>query len=217
MHDCKPYGHLALNNAPMTDEQAARAAQVTLKRYRKAIKELLAKGVARKNDHGIIYSARMVKDESAREYQASCGSLSLRNANVPRPKQLQSARDIPPDIPGGSSSAFASAFIYNKGSMLGQSATPESEKQSARSTPGYTSLNSKTEQQPQGNGEGYTPPAPPISSVPPAPRARLPWFASDAGIIAKGKAIDLPPEQGETSEHYRDRIRARLSQLQGDH
>lgn len=222
MHGCKPYGHLALNNAPMTDINAAQQTMVPVRTYKRCIAELIAKGVARQNDDGIIYSARMIKDEAAREYQANSGSLSMMNPNVPRPKQFQSKQDTPGDIPPGPSravsSAFAVASIYKKGSMLGQSAKNETEsKATANATSTPADIQPDSQKQTQGNGEGYTPPPPPISTVPLAPPARMPWFRTADGIMRKGKAIDLPPEDGESSEHYRDRISARLRDLQGDH
>jgi hypothetical protein len=215
MHDCKPYGHLSINNQPMTDAQAASATKFHIKTYKKRMRELIRLGIAKQNSDGFVYSARMINDQTAREYAAQCGSLSLRNPNVPRPKQLRSEGDIPRDIPPGEpskpSSASAVAFIYNKGSMLGQSAPTES-KSNSTSTP----ADIQPDSQKQGNGEGYSPPAPPISSVPPAPRATL-WLDTPEGVARKGKAIDLPAEPGETFEHYRTRIMERLRQLRGDH
>jgi hypothetical protein len=126
MHDCTPYGHLAINNQALTDREAASACKVPLKVYQNRMAELLSRGVARRNDAGIIYSARMVKDEAAREYQASFGRLSLNNPNVPRPKHNAPRRDIPQGIPTGipdkPSSAFAVASI-NKSDVIRSNAS----------------------------------------------------------------------------------------------
>jgi hypothetical protein len=121
MHNCTPYGHLTINGAAMTDDEAAQATHSKLGDYKRCIAELLRRGVAKQNEHGIIYSARLVKDEAAREYQASFGRLSLNNPNVPRPKEKATRRDIPHDTPGGGvrlpSSAFAVASINKSGGI----------------------------------------------------------------------------------------------------
>lgn len=106
MHSCTPYGHLAINGVAMTDEQAALATKTPIRDYKRAMAELLTKGVAKQNGAGIIYSRRMVKDEALRSLRASFGALSVQNPKVPRPKTVTQApkriKDIhhgPPDGP----------------------------------------------------------------------------------------------------------------------
>ena len=73
MHECDPYGHLALNGAPMTPAKIAGQIGVTPQQVKKLLDELIENGVARKTDNGTIYSKRMVDDERIRNARAAGG------------------------------------------------------------------------------------------------------------------------------------------------
>lgn len=73
MHECEPYGHLALNGSPMTPAKIAGQVGVTPQRVKKLLDELLENRVARKTDNGTIYSKRMVDDERIRNARAAGG------------------------------------------------------------------------------------------------------------------------------------------------
>ena len=73
MHECEPYGHLALNGAPMTPAKIAGQIGVTPQQVKKLLDELLENGVARKTPEGTIYSKRMVDDERIRNARANGG------------------------------------------------------------------------------------------------------------------------------------------------
>lgn len=73
MHECEPYGHLALNGSPMTPAKIAGQIGVTPQQVKKLLDELIENGVARKTDAGTIYSKRMVEDERIRNARAAGG------------------------------------------------------------------------------------------------------------------------------------------------
>lgn len=72
-HECEPYGHLTVNGQPMTSRQMAGQLGLTPTQTEKLLGELLKNGVARRTDGGVVFSKRMVEDESAREARAAIG------------------------------------------------------------------------------------------------------------------------------------------------
>lgn len=94
MHECVPYGHIAVNGKPMTDAQVARLVGVTEKEYRKLLAELFDAGVPSRLDDGTIYSRRMVKDERVRNIRASAGRLGG-NPNLVKQKDNQEHKQQP--------------------------------------------------------------------------------------------------------------------------
>jgi hypothetical protein len=75
MHECTPYGHLALNGAPMPEASAARLIGVTVAEYRRAMVELERSAIFSRTDAGVLYSRRMVRDERVRLARANGGQL----------------------------------------------------------------------------------------------------------------------------------------------
>ncbi len=75
MHDGDPYGHLAINGAAISDEQAARLVGCEVREYKRALAELERKNVFSRTEAGIIYSRRMVRDEEKRNKSAAGGAL----------------------------------------------------------------------------------------------------------------------------------------------
>lgn len=73
MHECEPYGFMSVNGKPMKAEQIARLVGVTDREYTKLLNELEDAGVYSIDDHGCIYSRRMVKDERLRNIRAEAG------------------------------------------------------------------------------------------------------------------------------------------------
>ncbi|WP_156374697.1 hypothetical protein [Pseudorhodoferax sp. Leaf274] len=129
-HECEPYGHLVLNNKPMTMQQMAGQIGVPGVQVKKLLEELLESGVARQTPEGVIYSKRMVEDERVRnvraeggkagaEHGAKGGSHGSKGGRPPKPKggfetPLQGAEEPPPSSsssssPSGDSEANASA------------------------------------------------------------------------------------------------------------
>lgn len=75
MHDGQPYGHLAVNDVPLTDAEVAPMVGLPIGRYRKLLGILETKRVARRSDTGALYSYRMVKDEAIRHIRQESGKL----------------------------------------------------------------------------------------------------------------------------------------------
>ena len=74
MHQCKPYGHLVLaSGLPMRPEQIVNQIGGSVAQVKKLLEELLANGVARRTDGGVIYSKRMVDDERVRKITGVIG------------------------------------------------------------------------------------------------------------------------------------------------
>lgn len=75
MHECTPYGHLAVNGRALKDVQAAAMVHYPLPLYRKALAEIEAAGVSSRNEAGLLYSRRMVRDERLRNLRSAAGKL----------------------------------------------------------------------------------------------------------------------------------------------
>lgn len=75
MHECVPYGYLAVNGQAMSSAQLARLVGESERSVRNWLIELKAAGVYSVTDDGIIYSRRMVKDERLRNTRAESGRL----------------------------------------------------------------------------------------------------------------------------------------------
>lgn len=75
MHECVPYGHLAINGQPMSTAQLARLVGEQEKHVIRWLSELQAADVYSVTEDGIIYSRRMVKDEALRNTRAEAGRL----------------------------------------------------------------------------------------------------------------------------------------------
>ena len=62
----EPYGHLALNGKPMTDDAVCRILGVDVATYKATLARLVDVGVCSTNGNGEIYSRRMVRDYERR-------------------------------------------------------------------------------------------------------------------------------------------------------
>jgi hypothetical protein len=73
MHDCEPYGVLAVNGRAMSAAQVARLVGEQEKIIVRLLAELEDAGVCSRDDEGRLFSRRMVKDEEVREARAAGG------------------------------------------------------------------------------------------------------------------------------------------------
>lgn len=73
MHDCEPYGHLAVGGKAMTPAQLARLAGIAPDECSSLLVELEASNIFSRTDAGVIFSRRMVRDEVERERSAEIG------------------------------------------------------------------------------------------------------------------------------------------------
>lgn len=67
MHQAHPYGHLVFNGNPVTASQLAKMVGETPADVTEMLAELQAAGVFSRDDNGVIYSRKMVRDELERE------------------------------------------------------------------------------------------------------------------------------------------------------
>lgn len=73
MHDCEPYGVLAVNGRAMSPAQLARLVGEQEKVIVRLLAELEDAGVCSRDEEGRLFSRRMVKDEGVREARAAGG------------------------------------------------------------------------------------------------------------------------------------------------
>ncbi len=74
MHQGEPYGHLQINGVPIEPKELAKLFQTSSKLVSNLIKELLRHGVVSRSNTGLLYSRRMVRDESKRLINQQNGS-----------------------------------------------------------------------------------------------------------------------------------------------
>jgi uncharacterized phage protein (TIGR02220 family) len=143
MHQCEPYGHLAVNGRPMTTEQLARLVGEPHASVKKGLAELETAGVFSRTDDGCIYSRRMVKDERLRNVRAEAGKLGG-NPNLLGGKVNQTDNHPPKQSPTPSSSSSSSSSEESKA----LSGKPDPHRQDAKEILSF--LNEKT-------GKNYRP------------------------------------------------------------
>lgn len=117
MHECEPYGVLAINGRPMQPAQVARLVGESEKVVRSLLDEIEAAGVFSRDESGAIFSRRMLKDERIRLIRASAGRLGG-NPNLVKQKDNQGPKqhhkqavkhgDKPEPTPSSSSSTSES-------------------------------------------------------------------------------------------------------------
>jgi hypothetical protein len=91
MHDSDRYGYLSINGVPMPPDLVAARCGTILDQYTTLLAELDRAGVPSRNDKGIIFSRRMVRDAKIREIARKNG-LKGGNPRLNPPVN-------PPDIP----------------------------------------------------------------------------------------------------------------------
>lgn len=138
MHDCEPYGHLALNGRPMTHAQiAGQIGGTTAPEIRRLLGELLENGVARTTEAGLIFSKRMVDDERVRNARAEGGKAGSEHgikgaehgSKGGRPKNSTGDKEPPskpPLEPPPSSSSSSTTSIPNPPNGEGLGTPPPS-------------------------------------------------------------------------------------------
>ncbi len=79
MHEAKPYGHLLVNGRAITAAQLANLTGIPVGKIGGLIAELDGAGVFSRNDDGVIYSRRMIRDAR----RAAAGSVFGKRARTP--------------------------------------------------------------------------------------------------------------------------------------
>lgn len=75
MHRGEPYGHLQVNGVPIESKELSKITQNSQKNIKKWIRELTKQNVCGITKSGVIYSRRMVRDESKRLMDKRNGKL----------------------------------------------------------------------------------------------------------------------------------------------
>lgn len=107
MHECEPYGVLAINGRPMQPAQIARLVGEGEKVVRGLLEELEAAAVFSRDESGAVFSRRMLKDERIRSIRASAGRLGG-NPNLLNQKDNQAPKQKAKQKPTPSSSSSSS-------------------------------------------------------------------------------------------------------------
>lgn len=178
MHECRPYGHLAVNGVGATDAQAANMLHVPLPQYRSLLKELETAGVPSRTSSGILYSRRMVKDERFRAMRAEFGKLGGNPALLPKEDKV---KDNPEDNLPTDEKDNTPVNTPPKVEL-----TPSS----SSSTSVIKALTNKK------NGEERRA----VKPLPPK------WWTSDQGILAAALASGVKPLPGQDYEALKNRI-----------
>jgi len=94
MHEGEPYGHLTVNNKPLSAKQLAAVLGDAEKDVAGWLAELDENAVLSRTDEGVIFSRRMVKDKAREERNRANGEISGGNPNllrgtVPKEKRVR--------------------------------------------------------------------------------------------------------------------------------
>ncbi len=107
MHDGEPYGHLTAGGVPMNTATLARLVGCPVKKVTAWMTELDDRKVFSRNDVGVIFSRRMVKDEHIRNTRAEAGKKGGNPQLLDNGLLNQTDKQTPTPA---SATAFASAF-----------------------------------------------------------------------------------------------------------
>lgn len=110
-HESERYGHLAINDKPMTVQQIARMVGESPATISKLIAELESAAVFSRSEDGSIFSRRMVSDEHIRNVRAEAGRLGG-NPNLLKQKVKQKVKQTDEQNLTPSSSSSSSSSIH---------------------------------------------------------------------------------------------------------
>lgn len=91
MHECDPYGYLAVNGKALDAAQLSRLVGESAGVVKKLLTELEDAGVFSRTTTGCVYSRRMVKDEHIRNTRAQAGKMGG-NPNLLKQKDKQTVK-----------------------------------------------------------------------------------------------------------------------------
>ncbi len=188
MHECEPYGHLAINGKAMSVIQLARLIGETEKMVKGLLNELESAGVFSRTQTDCIYSRRMISDEKIRVIRGNAGKLGG-NPNLLKQKDNQNPTKA---------EANSQATTHQT--------TKQSDKQSL--TPSSSSSSSPSSSKPKGDKSPSTP------GERDAPAVTLPdWLAASdwEAFIKHRKRLKAP-----MSDDAQVRAIAQLSRLRDE-
>lgn len=93
MHQCKPYGHLAINGKPMDMKTVWKMVRIQDKRRMEWVRELDENGVIQRTEKGVLYHPRMVKDEHIRSVRSEAGKKGCQVFAQAKSKQMVEDED----------------------------------------------------------------------------------------------------------------------------
>lgn len=99
MHEGEPYGHLTILGRQMTAESLGKLVGESTASVKKWLAELEANDVFSRDDQGVIFSRRMIRDEAVREARATGGEAGGRHGHKGAEHGKKGGR--PPKIKGG--------------------------------------------------------------------------------------------------------------------
>lgn len=99
MMEADPYGHLAVNGKPMSDEQAARLIGTDIGTYKGCLKVIEESGISSRTADGLLYSRRLVRDHELFLCASNSGRKGGGNPAL-RMKKNQEARSQKPEAKG---------------------------------------------------------------------------------------------------------------------
>jgi hypothetical protein len=108
----EPYGHLAINGAPMADEQAARMAGLGLGEYRAILATIEAAGISSRTPDGVLYSRRLVREHAAFAVLSDAGKRGGGNPHLAHDESDPPLPESPPTPP--STTTENTETIYQK-------------------------------------------------------------------------------------------------------
>ena len=117
MHEGSPYGHLKVANKVILPANLAQMVGLTLEQVEYSLNELRDAGVFDETEDGVIFSRRMIRDESVRNARASGGKLGGNPALMVKDKvnlaiNLEDAtEDKQKPTPSSSTSSSSSSTI----------------------------------------------------------------------------------------------------------
>jgi hypothetical protein len=79
MHEANPYGHLAINDKPMSYYRISQLVHADRKQVQRLMAHLKTRGVFGVTSRGILYSRRMVRDELKRQQKQGVNNYSELN------------------------------------------------------------------------------------------------------------------------------------------
>lgn len=100
MMEADPYGHLAVNGKPMSDEQAARLIGTDIGTYKGCLKVIEESGISSRTADGLLYSRRLVRDHELFLCASNSGRKGGGNPAL-RMKKNQEARSQKPEAKAG--------------------------------------------------------------------------------------------------------------------
>jgi hypothetical protein len=97
----EPYGHLALNGKPMSDEQVARIIGMDVQAYKTHLAKLIEYGIPSETTDGMIYSRRLVKDHKKFTDGKKFGKKGGGNPSLIKEEEKEEPRTQNPEAKGG--------------------------------------------------------------------------------------------------------------------